>query len=64
MVNKLFLISEPAVLIMDRTNWTWGKKDINILRVSIEHFNIGIPVYWVVLNKGGSSSFSKRTHVL
>jgi transposase len=64
MVNKLFLMSEPAVVIMDRTNWKWGKKDINILMVSIEHFGIGIPIYWMVLNKGGSSSFSERTQLL
>jgi len=64
MVHKFFLMNEPVVLIMDRTNWKWGKKDINILMVSIEHFGIGIPIYWMVLNKGGSSSFSERTQLL
>jgi hypothetical protein len=63
-VSKLFLMNEGCVLIMDRTNWKWGKKDINILMLSIEHFGIGIPIFWMVLKKGGSSSCEERKQVL
>jgi len=56
LVSKLFLLSAKCVPIMDRTNWKWGKSGINILTISIEHFGIGIPVFWTVLNTGGSSS--------
>ena len=41
-----------------------GKKDINILMLSIEHFGIGIPICWMVLKKGGSSSCEERTQIL
>ena len=64
LVSKLFMMGEKCVLIMDRTNWKWGKKDINILMLSIEHFGIGIPLFWVVLDKGGTSSSQDRMDLL
>jgi Transposase DDE domain len=64
LVAKLFMMDEKCVLIMDRTNWKWGKKHINILMLSIEHFGIGIPLFWVVLDKGGGSSSEDRMNLL
>jgi len=64
LVSKLFMMGEKGVLIMDRTNWKWGKKDINILMLSIEHFGIAIPLFWVVLEKGGTSSSQNRMDLL
>jgi hypothetical protein len=60
LVSKLFLLGEKCVLIMDRTNWKWGKSHINILTLSVEHFGIGIPIFWTVLNSGGSSGAEDR----
>ncbi len=45
---------------MDRTNWKWGKKDINILFLGIVYRGIAIPIYWLVLNKRGNSSTRER----
>lgn len=64
LVSKLFMLDEKFILIMDRTNWKWGKKNINILMLSIEHFGIGIPLFWAVLNKDGSSSTKERVKLL
>ena len=64
LVSKLFLLGAKCVLIMDRTNWKWGKSDINILTISIEHFGIGIPIFWAVLNTGGASSLEDRKKVI
>lgn len=64
LVSKLFMLDEKFVLIMDRTNWKWGKKNINILMLSIEHFGIGIPLFWTVLNKDGTSSTKDRIRIL
>lgn len=64
LVSKLFMLDEKCDLIMDRTNWKWGKKNINILMISIEHFGIGIPLFWTVLNKDGTSSTKDRTRLL
>jgi len=49
---------------MDRTNWKWGKTHINILMLSVEHFGIGIPLFWMVLKDGGNSSTKDRMKVM
>jgi len=64
LVSKLFLLGEKCVLIMDRTNWKWGKAHINILTLSVEHFGIGIPIFWTVLNSGGSSGAEDRMNLM
>jgi len=51
---KFFTWGEQCVLLLDRTNWKWGKSHINILVLSIEHLGIGIPIFWTVLRKGGN----------
>jgi hypothetical protein len=61
---KFFTWGEQCVLLLDRTNWKWGKTDINILVLSIEHLGIGIPIFWTVLNKGGTSSTKDRMKIL
>lgn len=47
-------------LILDRTNWQWGKKNINILFLCVAYKKIAIPVLWLVLNKKGNSSTRER----
>ena len=64
LVSKLFIMGEKCVLIMDRTNWKWGKTHINIFMISIEHFGIAIPLFWTILDKGGSSSSQDRIDLL
>lgn len=65
LVSKLFTMGEKCVLIMDRTNWKWGKSDINILMISVEHYGISFPLFWSVLdNKGGTSSSRDRIDLL
>jgi hypothetical protein len=51
-------------LIMDRTNWKWGKRDINILMLSVEYIGIGIPLFWMILNSAGNSSTNERIQLL
>lgn len=64
LVCRFFMLGEKCVLIMDRTNWKWGKSDINILMLSVEHFGIGIPLFWAVLENGGSSSTKDRMKMM
>ncbi|HDI5477028.1 TPA: IS4-like element ISLpn9 family transposase, partial [Legionella pneumophila] len=37
------LSGQALYLSMDRTNWRWGKKDINILMLSVVYKGIAIP---------------------
>lgn len=47
-------------LTIDRTNWKWGKKDINILMLAVAYKGIAIPVYWTLLDKRGNSNTCER----
>ena len=50
------LTNKPLYLSMDRTNWQWGKKNINILMLSITYKGIAIPLFWNLLDKKGNSN--------
>lgn len=52
--NKCFYLT------LDRTNWKWGKKDINILFLGIVYKGAAIPIYWLVLRTAGNSSTHER----
>ena len=49
---------------MDRTNWQWGKSNINILMLGIVFKGIAIPIYWVLLDKKGNSDTSERIDLI
>lgn len=51
-------------LILDRTNWQWGKSDINVLFLCIAYKKVSIPIFWLVLNKKGNSSTMERIAVI
>lgn len=55
-IFRLFFISGGHwYLTMDRTNWQWGKTDINILTLGIAFKGTAIPIYWILLDKKGNS---------
>jgi hypothetical protein len=51
-------------LVVDRTNWKFGRTAINILMLSIIYKNNSIPLIWEMLDKGGSSSTLERKTIL
>lgn len=60
-VMMLFgFIDSPYYLALDRTNWKWGKKNLNILVLAVVYKGIAVPVYWLLLNKQGNSSTRER----
>lgn len=60
-IFRLFCFGNNKIyLTMDRTNWKWGKKNINVLFLGIVYRGIAIPIYWLVLNKAGNSSTRER----
>ncbi|EXW59539.1 hypothetical protein J878_4174 [Acinetobacter baumannii 44467_5] len=46
---------DQVQLTLDRTNWKWGKRNINILMLAIVYRGIAIPILWTLLNKRGNS---------
>jgi hypothetical protein len=64
-VVKLFgLTNETMYLSMDRTNWKWGKANINILMLSIVYKGIALPVLWMLLSKQGNSDTAERIQLI
>jgi hypothetical protein len=63
-ILALFSLKKDLILILDRTNWKWGKKDINILLLSVAFKGIGIPLFWTVSADAGTSSTNERKDVL
>jgi len=49
---------------VDRTNWKYGKKNINIFMLCVNYKGIGIPVYWTCLDKRGNSNTAERIELL
>lgn len=59
-----FLPQGPYWLTMDRTNWQWGKADINILTVAIVYKGAAFPILWMLLPKKGNSSTAERKMII
>lgn len=57
-------IPQPWVLSLDRTNWSFGKVNINILMLGIVHEGIVFPVMWTMLDKKGNSNSQERMDLL
>lgn len=52
------------VLTMDRTEWTKRQKNINILSVAVAYKGRAVPLFWIVLDRKGASSFEHWKQVL
>jgi hypothetical protein len=52
------------LISLDRTNWQFGKTDINILMLSICYQGIAFPLLWRMLAKKGNSNTKERTDIL
>ena len=60
-VMSLFgFLDSDYYLAIDRTNWQWGKKNLNILVLAVVYKGVAVPVYWLLLNKQGNSSTRER----
>lgn len=59
-----FLPEGPWILSMDRTNWQFGEKDINILMLAVVYKGIAIPLLWSLLPKKGNSNVDERIAIL
>jgi hypothetical protein len=54
----------PWLLALDRTCWTFGRHDVNVLMLAIIRNGIAIPVMWDVLDRAGNSTTAQRSALL
>jgi hypothetical protein len=55
---------DSGLLVMDRSNWKRGKKNINLLTLGILCHHCFIPLVWKQMNKRGNSNFSERKSLM
>lgn len=51
-------------LTMDRTNWKFGKLNINILTLGVAYKGIAFPIIWILLPKRGNSNTKERIELI
>jgi len=59
-----FSTGKKLYLIVDRTNWYWGRKKINVFMLSVAHEGMAIPLFWIMLPKAGNSNFKEQKKLL
>lgn len=65
LVWKLIVLPNQWVaLSVDRTNWKFGKININILLIGISYKGTAIPIIWTLLDKRGNSSQKERIDLM
>ena len=52
------------VISIDRTNWQFGKTDINIFMLSVCYQGIAFPLLWKMLAKKGNTNTKERTELM
>ncbi len=55
---------EPLTLVMDRTEWKFGTKRVNLLMVGYLFEGFTIPLRWLELDRTGNSNFYQRRALL
>lgn len=54
----------PFRLALDRTNWKFGDKNINILVLGVVYQGVAFPVLFSTMNKFGNSSTAERINLM
>src|SRR3982750_1233797 len=61
---RLLPCQSNLILSIDRTNWQFGKTDINIFMLSVCYDGIAFPLLWKMLAKKGNTNTKERTEIL
>lgn len=57
-------LKPPYIVSLDRTNWKFGRTEINVLMMAIVYKGVAFPVLWSLLGKAGNSSVQERQALL
>lgn len=64
LLGLFFSPDQKLYVLIDRTNWFWGKSPINLFMLSIAYEGISIPILWICLPKAGTSSGKEQITLL
>lgn len=60
LIFKMLPANGKLILVMDRTNWKFGERNINVLMLGISYRNVAIPLMFRMLDKRGNSNTAER----
>lgn len=63
-IFSLLPAKPPYRLSLDRTNWKFGRTDINILTICACYQGVAIPLLWTMLPKRGNSNQKERENLV
>jgi len=63
-IKVLDLKNRKNDLSLDRTNWKFGKKHINLLVLGVNIKGVAVPLTWISLGKAGNSKTAARIKIL
>ena len=63
-VVSMFPFGDKWDIAIDRTNWKFGKKDINVFVLSICYGEVGVPLFWETLDKCANTKTADRIKML
>jgi hypothetical protein len=64
LIFELLPIKEDLVLSIDRTNWKFGKSNINIFMLGVVYKGVAFPLLFTMLNKRGNSNENERIELI
>ena len=64
LIFSLLPQKENLILVMDRTNWKFGKTNINILMLGVCYKNMAVPIMFRMLDKRGNSDTTERIELI
>ncbi len=63
-VTTLAGLEGPRTLILDRTNWKLGRREINLLMLSVKTRRDRLGLMWTVLDRAGNSGARERIDLI
>lgn len=64
LIFSLLPEKENLTLVLDRTNWKFGTKNINILMLGVSYKNVAFPLMFTMLDKRGNSDTQERIDLI
>jgi hypothetical protein len=64
LIFNLLPSKSNLILVLDRTNWKFGTKNINILMLGVSYKNVAFPLMFKMLDKRGNSDTQERINLI
>jgi hypothetical protein len=64
LIFNLLPFKRDLVFVLDRTNWKFGQRNINILMLGVSYKNVAFPLMFKMLDKRGNSDTEERIDLI